>query len=337
MKRLLAALTGAAVWGLTGTDPALAASYEFLNLTAPGSAPSDQVYGFGVNDLGQVIIENNTSGASFVYNLSTNSYIPIPSHPDALGTNPYAINDSGTIVGTYAPLGGGDLGFSLSAGVFTDVVYPTGSTYSYPVAISNNGNLAGLNGSSALFQAYVKYNGTFAETNVPAAWGSDTTFFGINNAGIAAGGYQVAGGPQNLWSSVVYDAATDTFTPVAGPPGYAASELEGINDSGVMVGAAWNDLTTGFPIDGFIVDDGTWTLLDDPAAGPGGSTVPIGINNLGDVSGYYLDANGNVLPFVAVPVPELSTWVMMALGFMGLSFAAHRRTGPKDGASRAAG
>jgi len=55
-------------------------------------------------------------------------------------------------------------------------------------------------------------------------------------------------------------------------------------------------------------------------------TELFGINDVGEVVGYYSDEMGDANGFAATAVPELSTWAMVLVGFAGLSFAGYRRT-----------
>jgi hypothetical protein len=71
---------------------------------------------------------------------------------------------------------------------------------------------------------------------------------------------------------------------------------------------------------------------------PFGSTAVTanGINDSGNVVGFYVNAAGATIGFDStrfgstLTIPEPSTWAMMLLGFAGLGFLAYRkvRTGP---------
>jgi hypothetical protein len=86
------------------------------------------------------------------------------------------------------------------------------------------------------------------------------------------------------------------------PPGSTNTEIPGtpeaINDAGAVTGDYWvcsADLST-CTVHGFIRRaNGTYTSFDVPGAGSDGysgeGTYPQGINDLGDVSGYYADVN----------------------------------------------
>jgi hypothetical protein len=62
-----------------------------------------------------------------------------------------------------------------------------------------------------------------------------------------------------------------------------AVEVNGINDSGVLVGFYWDYSPTG-PIHGFILDKGKFTTIDYPGAS---HTVPQAINNTGEIVGNW--------------------------------------------------
>ena len=59
----------------------------------------------------------------------------------------------------------------------------------------------------------------------------------------------------------------------------------------------------------------TFTILNP--TGSDGTTLN-GINDAGDVVGFFVDANGNTDGLLGTPVPEPATWVMMLTAFAGL-------------------
>ena len=101
----------------------------------------------------------------------------------------------------------------------------------------------------------------------------------------------------------------------------------GLNNENQVVGSYMDGgLTHGFVYNWVTeqlttVDDPNATLAGDTTFNVQGTFVN-GINDKGQLVGFYGDAvNG----FLANPVPEPSTWAMMALGFAGLGFAGYRK------------
>ena len=72
---------------------------------------------------------------------------------------------------------------------------------------------------------------------------------------------------------------------------------------------------------GFLDRGGSFISID-----PFGSTAVTanGINDLGQIVGFYADANSNTIGFETT-IPEPSTWAMMLAGFAGLGFLGYRK------------
>ena len=119
-----------------------------------------------------------------------------------------------------------------------------------------------------------------------------------------------------------------TIPTVPGEPGatFVFSQILGVNDHTIAVGY-YGDSTASQH--GFLLDiaTGTYTFLDDPAeAFDNGVEVTqiTGIDNAGEIVGFYSDASGVFHGFAACPVGETCTTVPEpgALPLAGFSLAA---------------
>ena len=136
---------------------------------------------------------------------------------------------------------------------------------------------------------------TFTYTTISDPNKSDGTYAtAVNDSGKVVGYYEDANG---ISQGFVY--ANGTFTTISDPNATAGTFVTGINDSGQLVG--YYTAVTNTPIPngvaetsvnyGFVYTNGTFTTIDNPNSGTFGTWLD-GINNSGQILGYYQDASG---------------------------------------------
>jgi hypothetical protein len=96
---------------------------------------------------------------------------------------------------------------------------------------------------------------------------------------------------------------TKNFDAPGADPVVGCTCPDGINDLGVIAGY---DIDTNSVYHGFLrTPDGQITTFDDSQApagtGAGQGTNPVGINDIGEIAGYYVDGNGASHGFVRAP------------------------------------
>lgn len=182
----------------------------------------------GINNAGQIVMENVGSGTSVLY--SGGIYTPIN---DPLGVNTYAvhINDSGQIVGSYRDSVGTLHGFIYSGGTYTTIDNPLGLTRTETFGINNSGQIVGYFMSGIAGQpsqqGFVYSGGAFTTLNDPRGSSPESaqSAWDINDNG------QIVGSVNG--SGYVYGAGV--FTPVDHPLGVQTNAI-GNNNLGQIVG-----------------------------------------------------------------------------------------------------
>lgn len=210
--------------------------------------------------------------------------------PDPTGTgliNLLGINDSGTVAGFDDATA--NQGFTLTLpSSFTTVNFP-GSTSTQVTGINAAGDLSGfyVDGVGDT-HGFTRIGGTFATVDNPASAVFNQAL-GINNSDETVGYYAptAAGSPGDVAYSQKGGVFTDINTLL---PTNFNSQAVGINSAATpwIVGFYQPDagLATSF---GFLDEGGTITTID-----PFGSTFTqaLGVNNLGEIVGFYVDGSG---------------------------------------------
>jgi uncharacterized membrane protein len=160
--------------------------------------------------------------------LSDGSFVLLPDPPDGTSPQPYAINNSGQIVGWYVA-GDTSHGFLLSEGEYT-TLDPPGATLTFAEGINSFGLIVGVYEVDGRRHGYVRLSGGRFIYPPDAPSSTLTNNIGINDLGEISGSYVDAGGVRH---GLVLEYGQYTMLD---PPGAINVFASGINRSGKIVG-----------------------------------------------------------------------------------------------------
>jgi hypothetical protein len=281
-----------------------------------------------INDAGRVLGDGAQGSGPRVGVLLDGSPYTVIAGPNAIATFAMALNDSGTVGGSYAihdPKGYPDYAFSFSGGTLTGIAYP-GAARTQIWGINDAGVLSGRycmqvdqGGGSCVDSTGFTYDGaTFTPYRYLGAFPTNIT--GVNDAGQVVG-YAFMSGPTQV--GFLYDGAI--YTPISFP-GASQTTPYDINDSGLVVGEYWDAIGS----HGFLYKAGVYQQFDVPGTifNPSVQTMSLtGVNDAGHIVGFYttdLYSPGGLHGFEAAPVPEPTTWLLVASGALGLMLLRSR-------------
>jgi hypothetical protein len=321
--------------------PAQAQPYSFTNFDGPVSTTAGATLVAttvnGLSNSGAVVgftADNNNVSTNFGGTLGSLTPLNLPGTASANG-----INASGQVVGTNGT--GSFLLNSLSPlGKPLPLPLVNGTTTAVAAfGINDSGEIVGQYTDSATGTSpgFVDVNGAY--TTLSALPNATQTFAqGINNNGLVTGFFGTGG---ILTRGFLFDTNTNAYTVLADPnvANLSFTQFLGLNDTGEAVGyyGTTDNLQHGFL---YHIASKTYTFLDDPNVAPGGSALMqiTGIDNAGEIDGFFTDAAGTQRGFIANPVPEASTTVsfglLLALGLGGVIWAAKKRTARGEGTAR---
>ncbi len=206
------------------------------------------------------------------------------------------INDSGEIVGTYLDSSGFSHGYQRIGGKFSKIEVPfSGATGTFPVSVNNSDEVVGAwYDSDGNGHGFTLIGGSFESFDYPG--GTQTEFEDVNSAGDIVGTCYDASGV-----GIGFLLSGGTFTPIE-YAGAVETFVDGINDSGVIVGNYCTTSECEQNLDGlqnFLLSGGVYTPI---SILPGEVYAGVAdINNNGVLVGYYQDATGLLVSFVATP------------------------------------
>jgi len=161
-----------------------------------------------------------------------------------------------------------------------ELLVPPGSVAALATGITSTGEIVGAYGdTSGVVHGFVDNAGTFTTIDFPGATG--TAVFQMNASGVIVGEYTDT---SNNNHGFVDNAGT--FTSIDYPGTTSGTETTGIDSAGDIVGS-WSSSTTPVTGNGFLLSGGVFTPINFPAAA---NTTAFGINDSGEISGYFQDA-----------------------------------------------
>lgn len=235
-----------------------------------------------------------------------------------------------TTVGFWVNSTGANFGFADIGGVFTTVADPaTTGAVNQLLGVNNSNVAAGFYTDAAGNNHAYLYNigtATFSPIILPSSFNAvSTTAAGVNNAGVVVGFYTDGAGNTHgfIEANGVYSSYND--------PSGANLMFLGLNNVGQVVGSYVNSagVTNGLLADfnSTYTSTNGWFTIDDPFAssmsafGVNGTTIN-GINDNGDMVGFFSNGHGGVEGFYAAPEP--ASLMLAAAGALVLLFFCRR-------------
>ena len=222
------------------------------------------------------------------------------------GTLAYGINASGQVVGSYNDnIGGGTHGFLYSGGTYTTLDVPDAGANGTTVAQSINGlgQIAGYynNGAGIAF-GFIQLGSNHYRPIFPPNLNDVEKAHAVNSLGEVVGEYTENG----ITHGFIYLTGLLLLFPLDFTAG---NILYGINEAGTIV-VGENTNGTGF------LDTASGLYpIQDPLGTNG--TVVQGVNNAGQVVGYYFDASNRAHGFLYTGGPANGTYTTIDVGAHG--------------------
>ena len=167
------------------------------------------------------------------------------------------------------------------------VQYPTDPGFTQLLGINNGGTIAGFHGAATAAGFTLTLPSSFTTQNFPGA--VQTMVTAINNNGSTAGIYMDAAGTTHGFTDIggVFKTVDDPTHPVF-------NQALGINDGNVTVGYSASDQAAGVMNQmAYSQSGGVFTNIN-ALLPTNNNSQAVGINNAGNIVGFYLPASGPI-------------------------------------------
>ena len=212
------------------------------------------------------------------------------------------INDAGIVVGQADATSTHQVGWSYNGSTFSAIVVPDDGTengYAQDTSAHAINNFDVVAGDYSPVRSTPRYgfvdnNGDFSKIASDSPYPS-TNANGINDAGIVVGSDYLHGGAH--YTGYADDHGTFIYYNAPGTDNRSGDTfVNGINNHNDVVGSYSPDFTVAADYKGFVYDGENFTTIADPLGANG--TFAQGINDAGEVVGYYVDANNQKHGFI---------------------------------------
>lgn len=254
-------------------------TFKFKTIRVP-KAQQTSIY--GINNSGAMVgYYVNQKGVIHGLLLENGKVHNIDDPKSAYGTEPFNLNDQGTIVGVYLTDTAGDVrGFSYQNGKFTDVGAEAceGSIESGSYGINDKGDIVGFcTDSSNVVHGYLWNGKKYISLNYPGA--NFTLPWGINNAGLITLQWIDSSGN---YEGATYNSKSKKYSRPINVPGAVQTYIHSINNAGDIVFSWYDSAGNSF---GALRMGKKFYIFSDPK-GPD-YTRPDGINDNHEIVGRY--------------------------------------------------
>jgi hypothetical protein len=222
--------------------------------------------------------------------------------PGSAQTQVIGIDNKGNTCGFWVTAGGTNHGFVEWNGVFASYNDPNTphmkGSVNQLLGINNNGVAVGFYNDAAGHSHAYQVNqatGVFSAIKIPGDVSTQAT--GINNNGDIVGFGTDSSGNTTSW--LLHDGHLTTYQH---PNGGTNTQAFGVNDHDEIVGTYLDSsgVSHGFTLKSPLGPVSHWQTIDDPNA-MAGTTVVNGLNDAGDLVGFYTDNASNVDGMLATP------------------------------------